>query len=304
MIIDNFALTLFQTCPAKYLLRIKEQQVPIRRRAALGFGGAVHAGLAEWYRSHDPKAMIEKLVQVWPQNMPVDDYRTREKAAQLLFDYVKVYPNEAFSIIGAPASPLVEKAFTIPTGFYLECQKCSGYMGDGDYLSGKCSNCGEALEDLQYGGIVDGGIELQGGVYVLEHKTTSQMGDSYFLQYKPNNQVTGYIWALGKLTSAKVGGAIINAMCVYKSSPNKFERKLTNRAQSEIDEWLKHVLVTCNEIKRCERTGIWPWRTMACTMYGLCDYHNVHVLATEAERVKRLEQDYVKSQWNHEERDE
>lgn len=304
MIVDNFALTLFQTCPAKYFLRIKEQQVPIRRRAALGFGGAIHAGLAEWYRSHDAKRMIEKLVEIWPANMPVDDFRTREKAAQVLLEYIKEYPHENFKLIGPEGDPLVEKAFTIPTGMYLECQECEGYMGEDDDWEGKCSNCGKALEEIQYGGIIDAGIEFAGKVYVLEHKTTTQMGNSYFLQFKPNNQVTGYIWGLSKLSSAKIGGAMINGIGLYKASPTKFDRHLTNRAACEIDEWLIHVKETCNEIKRCERTGIWPWRTMACTLYGLCDYHNVHVLATEGERSKRLEQDYTMSTWNHEERDD
>lgn len=305
MIVDNFALMLFQTCPAKYFLRIKQGWVPIRRRAALGFGGAIHAGLAEWYRTGDHVASVGRLVEVWPEGMPVDDYRTREKAAQTLLEYFKEYPQESFKIIGFPEDPLVEKAFTIDTGMFLECQSCQiGYASDDDYRTGKCSNCNEPLEAVLYGGVIDAGIDFGGKAYVFEHKTTSQMGTGYFLQFKPNNQVTGYIWGLTGLTSMKVGGALVNGIGIYKASPTKFERHITNRAQVEIDEWLVHVLVTCNEIKRCERTGVWPWRTMACTLYGLCDYHNVHVLAHEAERDKRLEQDYVRSHWNHEERDD
>lgn len=304
MIVDNFALTLFQTCPAKYLLRIKQGWVPIRKRAALGFGGAIHAGLAEWYRTGSQKQAIEKLVQIWPASMPVDDFRTREKAAQTLLDYFKEYPQENFKVINAPEDPLVEKAFTIDTEMFLECQPCAMYSGHDDWATGKCSNCGEPLEPILYGGVIDAGIEFAGKVYVLEHKTTTQMGSTYFLQFKPNNQVTGYIWALGQLSSSAVGGAMINGIGIYKASATKFERALTNRAPAEIEEWLLHVRETCNEIKRCERTGVWPWRTMACTLYGLCDYHNVHVLAHEKEREKRLEQDYVKSTWDHESRDD
>lgn len=295
---------MFQTCPAKFALRIRDGWVPIRRRAALGFGGAVHAGLAEWYRTGDKIKSIERLVHVWPENMPADDFRTREKAAQTLIEYLNEYPQETFKIIGFPEDPLVEKAFTVDTGMFLECPDCEGYMDDGDFQTGKCSNCDKELEPIQYGGVIDAGIEFAGKAYVLEHKTTTQMGSNYFLQFKPNNQVTGYIWGLTKLTSMKVGGAMVNAIGIYKAQGTKFERHITNRAEQEIAEWLLHVLVTCNEIKRCERTGIWPWRTMACTLYGLCDYHNVHVLAHENERDKRLEQDYVKSTWDHEERDE
>jgi PD-(D/E)XK nuclease superfamily len=281
MKIDNFALETFQTCPAKYFLRIKEQWVPARKRAALGFGGAVHHGLAEFYRTGDRGEAVKALVEKWPDGMPADDFRTREKAVQLMMDYFKTYPTENWKVIGAPDNPLVEKAFTIDTGMTTE---------DGD--------------PILYGGILDGGIDFSGAAYVLEHKTTTRMGDTYFLQFKPNNQVTGYIWALGQLTSGKVGGAMINAMCIYKASASKFDRHLTNRTPTEIEAWLANVRRVCNDIKRAERTGEWEWRTKSCTMYGMCDYHNVHVLGTENEQQKRLDQDYVKSEWNHEERDD
>lgn len=309
MKIDNFALTMFQACPAKYLLRIREGWVPRRRRAALGFGGGVHVALAKWYSTpgepaERAKTAIEAMVAAWPENMPTDDYRTREKAVQVFLDYIKTYPQEQFEVVGYPDIPLVERAFTLPTGRYLECDECGLYMDPEDEYSGVCSNCGQPLEPVEYGGIIDAGVTFGDQVYVLEHKTTSMLGPTYFYQYKPNNQVTGYIWALSQLTSKKVGGAVINAIGAFKSSPNRFERNITNRFPAEIKEWLDHVVITCNEIKRCERTGVWPWRTGSCMQYGMCDYHSVHVLAEPAERIKRLEQDYQLDQWHYEERDD
>lgn len=281
MIVDNYALTMFQTCPAKYLLRMKQGWVPIRRRAALGFGGAIHVGLAEFYRTGKKEEAIKRLVDRWPQNMPVDDFRTREKAVTVMLDYFQEYPSENFKIIGFPDAPLVEKAFTIDTG--MTCF-------DG--------------EPILYGGILDGGIEFSGKVYALEHKTTTRMGDDFKLQFKPNNQITGYIWGLSQLTSLAVGGSMINAIGIYKAQSTRFDRILTSRTPAEIAEWLENVRHTCDMIRRCEKEDFWPWHTPACTLYGLCDYHNVHVLAHPAERQKRLEQDYVGSEWNHEERDD
>jgi hypothetical protein len=304
MKLDNFALSLFQSCPAMYNLRIEQGWVPVRKHAALGFGGAIHIALAAWHRTYNAKAAIRAMLEKWPDGMPEEDFRTKEKAISVMLEYFQTYPQENFKVVGAPDSALIERAFTIDTGLFLECGACQMYSTSNRVTDNVCFSCGQLLEPLEYGGILDAGILFYDKVYTLEHKTTTRMGDSYFLQFKPNNQVTGYIWGLSKLTNTQVGGCMVNAIGIYKSQATKFERHLTTRTQAEIDEWLLNVLATANDIARCKRTGIWPMRTMACTMFGLCDFHNVHVLANPKEREKRLEADYRCNKWDYEHRDE
>jgi PD-(D/E)XK nuclease superfamily len=167
-----------------------------------------------------------------------------------------------------------------------------------------CPNCAAPLELIEYGGIFDGLVEFSGNVYVLEHKTTSQLGSYYFNQFKPNNQITGYVWAARQLSGKRVGGAILNAIGVYKSSATKLERSITSRADTEIAEWLTNLRHSCQMIKDCERREYWPLHTPSCTMYGQCEYHIVHTLGTETERQKMLEMEYVRNEWNFEERDD
>jgi hypothetical protein len=279
MKIDNFALTMFQSCPAKYFLRMHEGWTSRRRSAALGFGGALHEGLAEWYRSGDKTKALYAINEAWPANVPADDWRTKEKCIQTMIDYFRFYPEERFTVVGAPTNPMVECTFTLDTGLTLE---------DG--------------EPIEYGGIFDGLVEWGDTVYVLEHKTTSQLGSYYFNQFKPNNQVSGYVWAAGLLSGKRVGGTIVNAIGLYKSSPTKFERQITSRSPENIREWLVNVQATCQQIKDCERRGYWPMYTGSCTMYGQCEFHNVHVLGDSSERERRLEQDYVREAWSYEQR--
>jgi hypothetical protein len=302
MRVDNFLLALFQTCPAKYKLRAKEHWTSRRRSGALGFGGAIHEGLAEWYRSGDREKALIHMATKWPTNLPIDDWRTKEKGLNTLAQYIREYPTENFSIVGAPEAPMVECTFTFATGLYLYCWEC-GDIGN-DNPDNICDNCGEPLEEIEYGGIFDGLVNFAGSVYVLEHKTTSQLGKYYFNQFKPNNQITGYIWGAGLLSGQPVGGALVNALGVYKVSEPKFERQLTNRSQSEIEEWLANVRNTCLLIQDCERRGTWPLHTAACCLYGKCEYHDVHVLGTENERRKRLETDYIQEVWDYENRDD
>ena len=39
-------------------------------------------------------------------------------------------------------------------------------------------------------------------------------------------------------------------------------------------------------------------------MYGKCEFHQVHILPHENQRLSILEQEYIKSTWDYEARDE
>jgi len=293
--VDNFALEAF-ICPAKYFLRMKQGMVPIRRKPSLGFGGVIHSGLAEWYRTNGDNAVreaaaLQAIHKHWPDVMPPDDFRTESYALKLMHAYAQEWPSESWKVIQGPSGAVVEQAFTVDTGMMLDEE-----FREGDPDGGR----------ILYGGIIDVGCDFDGTLYVVDHKTSTRLGDGtyYFLQYKPDNQMTGYIWGLGKLTNQKVGGAIINAMGLYKSGEIKFKRSITGRNQFEINEWLEGVRIRCNEIKRCEKTGNWRLETSKCMDYGECEYRSVHVLNDPVSRQLRLEQDYVKSEWNYEDRDD
>lgn len=302
MKIDNFAISNFMACPAKYKLRMVDGWESRRKSGALNFGAALHLGLAEWYRSGSSAAAVKAIVDGWPTVTPIDDYRTREKCVQTMCEYIKTYPDEGFTIIGKEAgSPLIENAFTLDTGMFLPCP-CG--QDKSDRFDPDCSYCFDHKESLEYGGILDAGVEFSGSVYILEHKSTSQLGPYYFDQFRPNNQITGYTWALGLLSGMRVGGAIVNAIGVYKSQPTKFQRQITNRSNDDIKAWLLNLWHVCVQIKTCERTGYWPMYTTSCMQYGKCEFHSVHVLGNAIEQQRRLENDFQTSKWDYEARDE
>jgi hypothetical protein len=279
MKVDNFALTIHQACPTKHKHRIQEHWTLRRKSPALGFGGALHLGIAEWYRRGSLDLAIQAIRDGWTEPNRTDDFRTMQKCIDVMRGYAKQYPNESFQIVGG-LDPILEASFTIDTGLTTD-----------------------AGTPIEYGGIFDGLVEFSGHVYILEHKSTSVLGPTYFSQFKPNNQVTGYIWAARQMTGMRVAGAMINAIGVYKAGATRFERHLTTRTDAEIDEWLKSVQSTCNEIEYHDRKGFWPMRTTSCTQYGLCEFHSVCSLADPTLRAKRLEQDFVREIWDYENRD-
>lgn len=310
MKIDNHALQLWQTCPAKYDLAIRQGWQPRFKGAALGYGASVHEGLASWYKDLKEGFKGDRLsrakqaiISSWPDNQPIDNFRTQSRACELMDKYAETYPYESFKPV------LVEQPFSFETGMYLDyCGGCgfdnTPSITEEQDQDGECANCNEPLESIEYGGIVDLLVEFNGVYFIVDHKTTSQLGPMYFMQYKPNNQITGYCWGIEQATGKPVNGAFINAMCLTTSGKISFKREMTNRNPGDVAQWLQQLRSECNAIRRHELTGEWPFRTQQCMgKYGMCEYHSVHVLSDPSEQQARLETDYEIRHWNFELRD-
>lgn len=301
MKIDSTALTTFQMCPEKFRLRMVEGWRPRRTSGALVFGKSIHAALAAWYKTGSAEEALREVVTSWDPNAPVDDFRSREKCAKVFLEYIKEYPQENFHIVGGE-NPMIEVPFSLDTGMFCDCPHC-GRRWDTSNIGATCTTCEASLEPIEYGGIYDGLVKFGPQIFVLEHKSTSMMGPGYFNQFKPNNQVTGYIWAGQQMSGLPVGGALINAIGVYAKGVTRFERSITARTAEEITEWLANIQTVCSEIHRAKVTGKWEMRTPACVLYGRCDFLDVHQLASQYERGKMLETSYIVDKWDYEAQD-
>ena len=322
MKLDNFSFSGHQGCPLWYDERINKGWTVRHRSAALGFGGAIHAGLAEWHRSRNPEKAVALLEEVFP-DQPVDDWRDLTKCKKVLLEYMNNYTYESFTIIPG----MIEVPASLPTGMYLPrcmiperdhagkillhpsgaaffagCEYDNRNNSSWNRSVGTCRSCGAELELIEYGGIFDTLVEFSGQVYILEHKTTTVMGNHFFNQFKPNNQVTGYVW-LAKGLSGRCDGALINAIGLYKSQATRFERQISTRNEFELDEWLLDLWTEACDIRDHELFGHWPMRTKSCTLYGACEFLQVHSVNDPSVRQRLLEQDYVQDQWQFEKRD-
>lgn len=320
-------LSTYDTCALKYRETMEDHWSARFRGGALGYGQVVHEGLRVWYEgmmNHTPRPRaMEQAVQAiadgWPQDHPTDDFRTLERAQRLLLKHIETYPIENFTVLA------VETPFLHPLGAWLDCQHsfvikdesdnawkhqdplrdiCPGFPGP----KGNCDICGKPCEPIEYGGIYDLLVQFGQGqmstLYVVDHKTTSQLGPTFFLQFKPNNQITGYCWGAEQMSDRKVAGAIINALCTTISGNMSFKRDFTNRDAADYAEFKTDVVTKCNMIVSHRLSGIWPKSTDQCQgKYGMCAFHSVHVLSDESERKQRRETDYVKRVWDFENRD-
>src|SRR5437016_12209570 len=82
----------------------------------------------------------------------------------------------------------------------------------------KATSEGEYVEQLYntipvyYTGRIDLPVMWDNQLVVIDHKTTSAMGDYFFKDQRVNPQMIGYCYAFQKLTGRTVNGFCINAI--------------------------------------------------------------------------------------------
>lgn len=288
LVLDNTARSAHEGCPRMYEYRILTGWV---RRDSLGgallAGAALHLGLAEWYRSHSLSAAQEAIRQGWEAEGSPDssDWRTLEKVLTTMRQYTQAYPTENFKIVGAPELPFIEQRVTIDTG--LSCF-------DGT--------------PIHYGGLIDTVVEDSVGYAIMDHKTCSVFGEdgsparyNFWASFKPDSQMTGYVWLAQQITDKPIRGVIINGIGWNRVAATRFDRYIVNYSAEDIEEWKRSLICEANQIRRNQLAGFYPMKTHSCiTKYGRCAYHGICSLEPTI-RNAALDQDYIKRPWSHEE---
>lgn len=109
---------------------------------------------------------------------------------------------------------------------------------------------------LKYAGRFDMlGIDENGKAWVVDEKTTSQMGDKWSNQWFLDSQITGYCWGARKLLDANghadtlLAGAYINGIAIRKYD-YEAKRLPVFREDWEIERWYEQMLCDVQAWKR------------------------------------------------------
>lgn len=279
-VIDNSTFEVFTTCPRAAFYHILKKRKGAGHKAALNFGGAVHAGLEVRYKSEEGAMLVlpttyskqcESLMEYVEKN-PIgdDEFRTPTFAATVLQQYNQNYTSEPFSILrDGEGKPMVELAFAVPIG---------EVNGIPCIWSGK----------------VDVAISWEGRYWVLDHKTTSILGGTYFNQFYNSNQMIGYCWSLQHLLNQPIAGALINVLAIRRPTKTgksiEFVRQRFEYPTSRIEEWQDNTLqIIENFFHMCDKMEqlgeditmnraeiAFPQHTQWCIgKFGQCGYFDV-----------------------------
>ena len=296
LLIDNSSLEHFTTCPRQAYYSIVRRLRASGERTALRFGGIVHKVLEARYRATTAlHAQTEQVTQVMLataerefQNWtpPEDDYRNFSTVVELIRRYEEQYPFESFEVArDMGGNLLIEMPFAVP-------------LGELDYEGRVVKLVWTGRIDLVY--VSTNG----GGLYVMDHKTTSVMGPSYFSTFTIAHQLYGYAWAVQQLTGSKVQAVVVNAIGVRKPTRTgkafEFERAVIPVSQNLVDEWQIDTLhIVSDFLENCRR-GYAPKHTAWCVgKFGECPFRKVCTLDTVDQREVMLNSgEYQHNEWS------
>lgn len=256
LIYDNSQLQEFKNCQYRYWLKY----IHGYRKLNLGeeshdsnFGGAIHKALETHYKGGRWDDCKLAFTELYPDQLRASDKaKTQANGIRVLEAYYNRYREE-------------DKRFKV-----LACEEQADFeIGEGVRYKVKIDLIVENLE--------------QGGIYVMDHKTTGKSFDyRYWAQFEPNSQLTGYCaYALHRF--GECSGAYINGIRLgyrerrYKDEPQgfhyDFQRQLFNRNQLQIANWKRDVIGWVKQVESvklneqyCKNTSQCQW----CSFKPIC----------------------------------
>ena len=246
--IDYTMLSTFLTCRKKYELRMIRHLVLNVPPTAAEFGRCIHLALDEWHQSKDVKKATEVFNAAYTEN-PEDDKRTKAVAAKMLQLYHNQYVSDSIKVLAT------EVAFSLPL----------------------------PETEINLIGRIDKIIEWDGAVYIMDHKTTSSLGASFFNKIKPNMQFDGYVWAAQQLGYPLCSGVVMDALLVAKGllvpaylaklTPN--QRDISERTPLDVTRYLRNVSSIIGDLKSCYAREEWYENTESCCDFVECPYRSI-----------------------------
>lgn len=129
-------------------------------------------------------------------------------------------------------------------------------------------------DPLLYTGRSDMVANFAGGVYVVDEKTTTQLGASWGRQWELRSQFTGYVWSCEDY-DIYPAGVVIRGISILKTKYDTLQI-LTYRPQWEVERWKEQVIRDLRAMERCWKEDYWDWNLDgSCNDYGGCPFAQV-----------------------------
>jgi len=249
MRINYSRVAMFQRCPRFYHWRFILNLVPPKEPLPLLVGRAVHAGLAALYaKTKDPAEYLNKVFEdvietghwLGPE---LEELQKQQQYSRFILEgYQRQWPNEPFTVL----APEVEGSVELPASRHI----------------------------LQFR--TDAVVSWKGRPWLLEHKTTAQLGPTFFRKFRMDGQITCYVYAVWRTLGERPVGAIINAIRKSRKLDSaEFARDVVMRSERQIHDFLQQFTRQVDAIEASDpaESEAWPQHTDACVQFNRgCPY--------------------------------
>jgi hypothetical protein len=316
-------------------------------RAALTFGAAIHAGLEIWYRNkhrigvdcaedetddtNDVPVLtreallsrcysaIESTFAESPPSHFSPDYRTSDYAIQSFHSYITHYKDEILTPFTYQEKPLVEFSFSFPLGKSELPIGIFGSWGLGTLTNDVTQEKNHIARGtlsipvtIEWSGIVDMLAEVNGSLYVVDHKTTSILSQDFFDGFEIAMQPVGYFSAVrAAFPDLPIKGFLANVLACRKpvaavtksgrpttSKPFEALRRQYNYSDWHVEEFKRDALALIEELFANLTNTYFPRKTTWCVgKYGKCPFFDVCALPPEQRMSMLMSDNYTNNTW-------
>jgi len=299
--IDNSTLTTYLTCPRSFEFNAIYGR-DTAYRDALNYGSAIHHALEHFYRHDAPLeddnvggvGVLDVLHRAFlAKPTDSDSWRTFEHAAESIRRYIRWHEQmPPWSLVEHDGSRAVELAFRIPLFVYEVGFADHPHIAPwppalvADAATGGVADLNTALGvtavrriHVNFTGKIDMIVEQDGALAVVDHKTTSIEGSTFWSQFTLSPQMLGYCWAASQLLDRPVRSAIIDALIGRKPTktgiPHEYARQRYHYSAEQIDEWHADVESHIRTLLVNFMRGVFPRNTNSCYGKFPCQFRDV-----------------------------
>lgn len=225
--VDSSMLSTYKSCPAKffrtYLQHWKPKGLSVHLVAGKAFAAGLEATRKAFYEQGQDKeaaiaAGLMKLITSYGDfECPPDSAKSLERmcgAFEFYWDNYELSHDPSNSPVTMPNGRRgIEFSFSEPI----------------DVLHPTTGN------PLLYVGRMDAIYNFAGDVYIIDEKTTTQLGASWSRQWDLRGQFTGYKWGCDR-AGIRVGGAIVRGVSILKTKYDTAQA-ITYRPDWQVSRW-------------------------------------------------------------------
>ena len=251
--IDGTGLGTIEECPQKANLQLIRQRRRVGDDAALRFGKFIHEALA--YRNHaianghpwTEEEQIKLLVNLFADSpCENEDWRNVDFAKQVIQHYNEQFALEEPGIYFHNSKAVVEHSLAIDTRETILGWRII-YIGRIDYL-----------------------CERAEGLFVYDYKTTSVLGENFWLDKSIDESQRGYCWAIKQSLGIEPCGYIIRALAFRKPTRTgtciEFEtqRFFIKEPPGQLNQWYQNMMSQVEVFLWHHQRGKFPFFHKAC----------------------------------------
>lgn len=332
---DWSSIESYITCPRSALWKLIHSRIS-HPKYALVYGKIIHKALEEYYlhkmegKSISAEALISLCEPDFHAEPPdLNEWRNFTAFTNTITRYVHKYDKEDTFEVQQVETPFSVPLTTIPVGQFLHyprelvvaevntidkgAVRDSYHERNGRELSGAngINNASGSSRfyiskiHVMWTGVIDLIVKDQGSLWILDHKTTSIEGDSFWSAFVLSPQFLGYSWAAEQITKQPITGAIANVLYGRHPTVKGQGRSLDLMRRhffykpEHIAEWRTNMTDIIARFIHDLFTQTFTMNGQQCNnKFGMCPYHDVCSMLPQQRLSMLATNQYVNNIWN------